>query len=121
MVLSTEFTNETNPNSFNFFFDIKASPKNAIEEWEVAPYQMRNVIKLKLNNFVIAEPKEKIRFKIKTNDIVFYYRKFNKKVKLKNIKIIYEPSDIDKERNLSPELMNMKIYNKKIISKKFRL
>ena len=82
---------------------------------------MRNVIKLKLNNFVIAEPKEKIRFKIKTNDIVFYYRKFNKKVKLKNIKIIYEPSDIDKERNLSPELMNMKIYNKKIISKKFRL
>lgn len=121
MPLPTAFSNETNPNSYNYFYRVKVSPKNSITVWQVPPYQMREVIKLNLDDFVIAEPKERVRFKINTKNLVFYNKKFNKDIPPKEIRLIYQPFNADKERNLSPDLQELKIHSKKIISKKYKL
>ena len=119
--LPTEFSNEINPNSYNYFYRIKVSPKNSIDVWQVPPYQMQEVKKLNIHDFVIAEPKERVRFKINTKDLVFYNKRFNKDIPPKEIRLIYQPFNADKERNLSPDLQELKIHPKKIISKKYKL
>ena len=65
--------------------------------------------------------KEKVKFQINTEYIIFYNRRFNKNLPPKSIKLIYKPSDIDKERNLSSQLQCLKIYSQKIVSKKYKL
>lgn len=119
--LPTAFSDATNPNSYNYFYKIKASPKTSISQWEVPPYQLQEVKKLNIYDFVIAKPQEKVKFKINTKYLIFYNNRFNKDIKLKGIQLIYHPYILDKERNLSSSLQDLKIYFKKIISRKYNL
>lgn len=119
--LPTDFPDEFNPNSYNYFYNVEVSPKNSIDQWGAPPYQFQEVKKLNKDNFVIAKPKEKVRFQIHTKNFVFYNRRFNQDIPPKTIKIVYQPRKIDKIRNLIPELQDLKIYSQKIVSKKYKL
>ena len=117
----TDFPDEFNPNGCNYFYNVEVSPKSSIDQWESPPYQLQEVKKLDIDNFVIAKPKEKVKFQINTKNFVFYNRKFNTALPPKSFKLIYRPSVIDKERNLSPKLKDLKIYSQKIVSRKYML
>ncbi|MCX8522534.1 hypothetical protein OF897_01165 [Chryseobacterium formosus] len=119
--LPTDHPGKLNPNEYNYFYKVEVSPKNSIDQWEVPPYQLQEIRKLNIEDFVIAKPKEKVKFQINTEYIIFYNRRFNKNLPPKSIKLIYKPSDIDKERNLSSQLQGLKIYSQKIVSKKYKL
>lgn len=119
--LPTDFPNGFNPNNYNYFFNVEVSPKNSIDWWEAPPYQFQEIKKLNIDNFIIAKPNEKAKFQINTEYIIFYNRKFNPDVFSKSIKLIYQPIKVDKTRNLNPELKNLKIYSKKIVSNKYKL
>lgn len=117
--LPTDFPDKFSPNSYNHFYDVEVFPKSSIDEWEAPPYQLQEVKKLDIDNLVIAKPKERVRFQIYTKNFIFYNQKFNTNSPPKSIKLIYRPYDIDKARNLSPELQDLKIYSQKIVSKKY--
>lgn len=119
--LPTDFPDEFNPNSYNYFFNVEFSPKSSIDQWDVPPYQLQEVKKLDIDNFIIAKPKEKVKFQVNTEHIIFYNRKFSKTLFPKSIKLIYKPFKIDKARNLSSQLQGLKIYSQKIVSKKYKL
>ncbi|PQA91368.1 hypothetical protein SAMN05421796_10139 [Chryseobacterium piscicola] len=118
--LPTDHPGKLNPNEYNYFYNIEVSPKNSIDQWEVPPYQLQEIRKLHIEDFVIAKPKQKVKFQINTEYIIFYNRRFNQDISPKTIKLIYQPGKIDKAKNLSSELQDLKIYSQKIISKKYK-
>jgi hypothetical protein len=65
-----------------------------------------------------------LQFEIDTKNLIGYGNYLDKKIKIKQLFVIYEPYELPeyvKERALSEELLNIRFYTKKIKSKAYTL
>lgn len=113
-----------NINHYNYFYKVETNPKNAVILEEAPPPQLTKVEKLKSKDILVCEPNSSVTFEIDTKyfmDSTYY---FDKKINIKQIRLIYQPWEtdgFDQKDYLSDELISTLFYSKKIQSKPYKL
>lgn len=113
-----------NINHYNYFYKVETNPKDALIIEEAPPSQLTKSEKLKFKDILVCEPNSTVIFEIDTKyfmDSTYY---FDKKINIKQIRLIYQPwetDEFDKRNCLSDELINTQFCSKKIQSKPYNL
>ena len=113
---------DDNVNGFNYLYELKSYPSEAIKEASFPPDQFTQVRKLTIDDIVICPPKTVVTVEIDTKNIMLFTF-FDQEIKLKKLYLRYDPTlyVVDKETNLDKDLIHIQFYNEVIQSKIFNL
>lgn len=135
MILNCELVNNTNKeivlpiqfddyyNRYSNFFNIETIPKEIFYTLDYPPFPMSfKFPKLKKENLLVCPSNSSLKFLISTKKITSEGLRMISSVKMKKIRIVYDPFPIDdKEEYLEEEIKDIVFYDKKIKSKYFNL